>query len=110
VRNCIRSEAKNVDECIDELDVERKHAVIQLRQLTRQIFPEFREFMKYGVHTYENDGKVFAFASKKHYVSIYVNNIALPRKYKEKLGNAKLGTNYIRYYRCLKSNLRLSNK
>jgi len=53
--------------------------------------------MKYGMPTSEMNSKIFAFSSQKHYVSIYVNNIDLIRKYKDKLGNAKLGKNSIRY-------------
>jgi uncharacterized protein YdhG (YjbR/CyaY superfamily) len=68
-----------------------------MRELTKQTLPKFQESMRFGMPTYDGDGKVFAFASQKNYISVYVNDQDVVLKHKKELGKVNLGKNCIRY-------------
>jgi uncharacterized protein YdhG (YjbR/CyaY superfamily) len=93
----VRSTARTVEEYITELEDDRKSAIIKLREITRKIVPDFKESMRLGMPTYDGNGRVFAFASQKNYISVYVNNENIVKKHKAELGRASYGKNCIRY-------------
>ena len=93
----VRSEAKTVNEYIDELEGERKTVILHLRDIAKEVMSTFKESMDFGMPTYKNGDKVFAYASQKNYISIYVNNSEVTKKYRNGLGKANFGKNCIRY-------------
>lgn len=93
----VKSKAKTVDEYVAELADERKSAIIRLREITRKTLPSFKESMRFGMPTYDGNGQVFAFASQKNYVSVYVNNEKVVMNHKRDLGKASFGKNCIRF-------------
>lgn len=93
----VRSTARTVEDYIAELEDERKSAIIKLREITQKIVPNFKESMRLGMPTYDEDGKVFAFASQKYYINVYVNSENVIQKHKAELGRASYGKNCIRY-------------
>lgn len=93
----MRSEAKTVDEYIDELQGERKEIIIWLREVLNTAVPGLHESMEYGMPTYNKGEKYFAFASQVQYASLYVSDLDLLRSYKNKLGKVSLGRSCIRF-------------
>ncbi|MBN2518444.1 MAG: DUF1801 domain-containing protein [Candidatus Altiarchaeota archaeon] len=95
----MRPDANTVDVYIENLAGERRSAISRLGGLRKGLMPGFKESVEYGMPTYTKSGEVFAFASQKDYVSLYVNNRGLIEKHKNKLGRAGFGKNCIRYRR-----------
>ncbi len=93
----VSSNAKTVDEYIDTLKGERKEAIQKLRELFIKTFSEAEESMQYKMPTYRLGVKVFAFASQKHYISLYIYPQDLIKKYKQALGNVHFGKHSIRF-------------
>lgn len=96
----MKSKASTVDEYIAELEGERKQAISRLREIIKNTIPTFRESMKYGIPTYETNNGIFAFASQKQYISIYMHNLHRDRiigKYKKELGKFQRGKECLRY-------------
>jgi uncharacterized protein YdhG (YjbR/CyaY superfamily) len=93
----MRSDAKTVDEYIDELEGERKEIIIWLRKLLNNEVPGLRESMEYGMPTYKKGEKFFAFASQVQHVSLYISDTSLLERYGEKLGKVSLGKSCLRF-------------
>jgi uncharacterized protein YdhG (YjbR/CyaY superfamily) len=93
----VTSKAETVENYLAELTDERKSAIVKLREITKKSLPDFKESMRFGMPTYDGNGQVFAFASQKNYVSVYVNNEKIVQTHKQKLGKASYGKNCIRY-------------
>jgi uncharacterized protein YdhG (YjbR/CyaY superfamily) len=69
----MQSEAKTVDEYLEEVPAERKEALTRLRDLCRATLAGFEEGMAYGMPSYSRDGVVeLGFASQKNYISLYI--------------------------------------
>ena len=95
----MKSNAKTVDEYIDDLDGERKEAIRKLREIIRGVFPDSAELMKYKMPTYKFQDKIYAFASQKHYISLYIYDTDLLIRYKDQLKNADICKHCIRFKR-----------
>ena len=93
----MRSDAATVDEYIDELEGERKEAVKRLRQVLIENVPDLEESMDYGMPTYRRGDELYAFASQKQYVSLYVPDTYVMRAYADELGRVDLGKNCVRF-------------
>ena len=61
-----------VDAYLEALPAERRQALETIRTLMREAAPDARETMHYGMPTYDLAGMLFAFASQKRYMSLYV--------------------------------------
>ena len=69
----MQSTAATVTVYLDEAPVERRSALIQLRELCRTILVDFEESMNYGMPAYVRNGEVeVGFASQKHFIALYI--------------------------------------
>ena len=50
----MKSDAKNVDECIRSLEGGRKEAIVRFRELINKVIFHAKESMKYKMPTYQN--------------------------------------------------------
>lgn len=75
------SNATTVDEYLSELDDERRGALTFLRDLIRDVAPDANELMKYGHPHWELDGSLFAIASQKHHLALYVAEKGVMREF-----------------------------
>lgn len=91
------SRAKTVTAYIEELPSDRASAIRKLRTLIRKAAPEAEESMKYGLPTYEFAGPLFALASQKQYLALYVAEIDLVASYERRLGKTDVGKSCIRF-------------
>ncbi len=81
------------------LSEERRAALETLRGLVRVLAPEAIESMRYRMPTYDYRGELLcAFASQKHYLSLYLDT-DLVEKHRSELAGLNVGKSCIRFKR-----------
>ena len=86
-----------VDEYLDGLADERKHAVATLRSLILETVPQAEEGFQYKMPTYNAAGDFLAaVASQKHYISLYMNT-ELVAAHRDELSHLNCGKSCIRF-------------
>jgi uncharacterized protein YdhG (YjbR/CyaY superfamily) len=96
----MQSEAKSVDEYLEEVPAERKAELTRLRDLCRSALKGFDETMDYGGPAYKRNGVVeVGFASQKHFIGLYILKQEVLDAYKEQLNGKgiSIGKGVIRY-------------
>jgi uncharacterized protein YdhG (YjbR/CyaY superfamily) len=96
----MQSTAKNVTDYLDEVPVERKAALTQLRDLCRTLLKDFEESMKYGGPCYSRNGEVeVGFASQKNFIGLYILRTDVMEAHRDLLQvkGVSLGKGCIRY-------------
>ena len=88
----------SVEEYLARLDSNRRHILESLRKLVRRAAPQASETLRYGMPTYELNGHVAAFASQKHYVSLYLDT-ELVAEHQSDFGHLNCGKSCIRFNR-----------
>lgn len=83
-----------IDEYINVIPLERKEIVVRLISIVKEYFPQIKGNMEYKMPSFS---PVCAIASQKNYVSFYVHQYDLINKYREELGNLKVGKSCIRF-------------
>lgn len=68
----MKSEATTVDQYIAEAPEERREDLQRIREMIRDAAPNADECMRYGHPHWDLDGSLFALASQKHHLSLYV--------------------------------------
>jgi len=88
---------EEVERYLEKLDPQRRSALAQVRSLILETVPEAVETMKYRMPTYNyREAVLCAFASQKHYMSLYVE----PRNldpHRTQLQELDLGKSCIRF-------------
>jgi uncharacterized protein YdhG (YjbR/CyaY superfamily) len=92
------SKTEAVDAYLDVQNPERQAALQAVRELIFEAVPEIRETMRYRMPTYELDEVVVAFASQKHYMSLYLDT-ELVEKYGGELAGLDCGKSCVRFKR-----------
>jgi uncharacterized protein YdhG (YjbR/CyaY superfamily) len=86
-----------VDEYMEKLAPERRAALVEVRSLILEAVPDAVESMKYRMPTYEYEGGgLCAFASQKHYMSLYMDT-ELVEKHRQELAGLDIGKSCIRF-------------
>ena len=88
---------KKVEAYLGGLPPERREALEKLREVVRAAAPEASETMRYNMPTYELGGEVVcAFASQKHYMSLYMDT-EIVAQHKGELEHLNVGKSCIRF-------------
>ena len=98
----MQSQARDVTTYLEEVPVERKAALVQLRRQCLTALKGFEESMRYGGPCYSRNGVVeVGFASQKHFIGLYILRTDVMKKYKDllKIKGVSLGKGCIRYSR-----------
>jgi len=98
----MQSEAKSVNDYLEQVPAERKEALTRLRDLCRAALTGFEEGMEYGGPSYSRNGVVeVGFASQKHFIGLYILKQEVLEAYKEQLSGkgVSFGKGCIRYSR-----------
>jgi len=95
----VKSSAKTVAAYLQELPDDRREAVARLRDWIKEAAPDAEESMKHGMPYYELNGPLFAVASQKHHISLYVTETDLVAEFKPRLGRVNLGKSCVRFRR-----------
>jgi uncharacterized protein YdhG (YjbR/CyaY superfamily) len=86
-----------VDAYLEELEPDRRAALTELRSLVLETVPGAVEGMKYRMPTYEYEGGVLcAFASQKHYMSLYLAP-EIVEKHRAELSGLDVGKSCVRF-------------
>jgi uncharacterized protein YdhG (YjbR/CyaY superfamily) len=95
----MQSEAKTVDEYLNEVPEDRKEALVTLRKLCVEILQGYEESMVYHMPSYKKEGGevAVAFASQKNYISLYILKEDVMNQHREALVGLNLGKGCIRY-------------
>jgi uncharacterized protein YdhG (YjbR/CyaY superfamily) len=88
---------EEVDQYLEKLDPQRRAALSQVRSLILETVPDAVETMKYRMPTYGyGEAILCAFASQKHYMSLYLETRIMDR-HREELQDLDLGKSCIRF-------------
>ncbi|MBM3301879.1 MAG: DUF1801 domain-containing protein, partial [Deltaproteobacteria bacterium] len=68
----MKSEADRVDEYISKAPGARRCTLRKLRETIKEMLPIAEEYMDHGMPAYRLGENVVAFASQKHYISVYL--------------------------------------
>ena len=96
------SKAATITEYLEELPVDRRAALSELRALIRRVAPNTVEAMKYGLPSF---GELCAMASQKNYMALYVCESDIVKAHFERLGKVSCGKGCIRFKRLADLNL-----
>jgi uncharacterized protein YdhG (YjbR/CyaY superfamily) len=99
----MQSKAATISEYLEELPLERRSALKELRALIRRVSPESAEAMQYGLPAF---GDLCAFASQKNYMALYVCESDIVKAHLEQLGKVSCGKGCIRFKRLTDLNLK----
>ena len=97
----MQSDAKTVDDYLEEVPEERKDVLSELRRLCLNIFVDYEETMEYGMPGYKKKGSEIevAFASQKNYISLYVLKEDVFNEFREDFAGLSLGKGCVRFKR-----------
>jgi uncharacterized protein YdhG (YjbR/CyaY superfamily) len=96
----MQSHAKDVTTYVREAPEARRACLERLRSLCLETLAGYDEVMEYGMPAYTKDGKVeVAFASQKHYLSLYILKPDVVRANAELLRGLNVGKGCIRFSR-----------
>jgi uncharacterized protein YdhG (YjbR/CyaY superfamily) len=88
----------NVSAYIAESPLAHRPALKQLRSLCRETLAGYREEIDYGMPVYKRDGVMeVAFASQKHYISLYILKKPVLDEHRAALKNCSIGKGCIRF-------------
>lgn len=90
----MKYDASTIEEYTNAIPLDRKEIVVKLITIFHEYFPEIEGNMEYNMPSFN---PVCAIASQKHYVSLYIHRIDLVEKYRNELGNLKVGKSCIRF-------------
>ncbi|MBS1517631.1 MAG: DUF1801 domain-containing protein [Bacteroidetes bacterium] len=91
------TKADTVTEFLQKIDPDRKKELTKLRKIIKKTIPQVKETMKYGMPTYEYNGKVIlAFNSQKNYMAFYADTKSVAKN-KDLLKGLNCGKGCIRF-------------
>jgi len=93
----MKSQAKTVAAYLDALPDDRRTASKTLRALIKKTVPQASEGMKYGMPTYTQDEVLYAFASQKNYMALYICAGNVVNAHRKELGKLSCGEACIRF-------------
>jgi len=93
---------REVENYISKVDPAKKHIFDKLRNIILNV-PGLTEGTKYGMLHYTTmNNWAISLADQKHYVSLYVHNIKIVKKYKNELEDLNIGKSCIRFSKSKK--------
>jgi uncharacterized protein YdhG (YjbR/CyaY superfamily) len=94
----MQSAAKTVPAYLKQLPADRRQALSILRKMIKQVAPDAKESMQYGMPMYVIvDCPLFSLASQKHHLALYVCGWNAMNKYRNKLGKTNCGKGCVRF-------------
>ena len=91
-------EAHDLSSYIAAIPAERVGAIKKLIDLVKKTAPTVGETFQHGMPYYPLDGEpLFAIASQKHFMAIYITEHDLVTRYRDLLGKVNLGKSCIRF-------------
>jgi uncharacterized protein YdhG (YjbR/CyaY superfamily) len=102
----MKYEVSSVDAYIDAIPDDRTEAIVTLIGLIHNAAPKVEESLIYKMPTYTMHGELlFAVASQKNYMSLYVMDAKLINEYLPQIGKVNVGKCCIRFKKLEHLNL-----
>jgi len=98
----MQSKATTISEYMEELPLDRRAALSELRALIHRVAPKTVETMQYGLPAF---GDLCALASQKNYMALYVCEGDIVKAHLAQLGKVSCGKGFIRFKRLTDLNL-----
>ena len=96
----MRSDAADVDAYLVAVPSDRRSVLEAIRAACGDLLVGFEESMRYGMPAYLRDGTgEIAWASQKHYISLYVTRTDVLAAHRDQLAGLSVGKGCIRYRR-----------
>lgn len=94
----MQSSARSVAAYLRELPADRRSALATLRRLIKETAPGAKESMQAGMPTYAvGNCPLFAIASQKHHMALYVCAWKSMNKHRRRFGEANCGKGCVRF-------------
>jgi uncharacterized protein YdhG (YjbR/CyaY superfamily) len=94
----MQSKAATIREYLSGLSTRERPVIETLDKLVRSTLPTAAGSMKYGMPTYELQGRMIAFNAQKHYFSFYADP-EIVKRHRAELGAVDIGKSCIRFRR-----------
>jgi uncharacterized protein YdhG (YjbR/CyaY superfamily) len=94
----MQSKAATIREYLSGLSSRERPVFETLDQLVRSALPKAAGSMKYGMPTYEFQGRMIAFNAQKNYFSFYADP-EIVKRHRAELGDLEIGKSCIRFRR-----------
>lgn len=95
----------NIQEYLDAIPTERKEPLLTIMSMIKKVAPKVTEEYSHNMPFYTLNGPLFALASQKHYMALYVTEADLVEKYKPNLGKTNTSKSCIRFKKLENLNL-----
>ena len=89
--------ANSITAYLNAIPKERKTQLQKIRTLLKKFAPKAREEYNYGMLFYPLNGALFALASQKHYMALYITYHDLVEQYKPQMNKASFEKSCIRF-------------
>jgi uncharacterized protein YdhG (YjbR/CyaY superfamily) len=93
----MKSQATSVPDYLAELPDDRRAALTKLRSVLRKAAPDAKEAIAHGMPSYELDGMLYAMASQKNHMALYVCEPEIVDAHRDALGKLNCGKGCIRF-------------
>lgn len=102
----MKYDANSIPEYLSVIPPERKPQLETIIQLIKEVAPAVDEVFEYCMPFYPLKGKpLFAVASQKHFMALYITEHDLVAQHKDDLGKISLGKSCLRFTKIEKLNL-----
>lgn len=82
---------------LEAMPASRRLQLQKLRMILKKVAPKAKEEFSYGMLYYPFKGPLFALASQKNFMALYITYHDLVTHYKSQLGKASFGKSCIRF-------------
>lgn len=93
----MKYDVDNIPDYLGAIPEERKQPLQTIIALIKKSAPKIEEAFDHGMPFYNYKGYLFAVASQKHFMALYVSDHEIVAKYKSELGKVSLGKSCIRF-------------
>lgn len=94
----MKYEVNTVQEYLEAIPTDRKPVLVKLIEMITEIAPDTSEAFQHNLPFYNLDNKpLFALASQKHFMALYVTETDIVAELKDQLGKVSLGKSCIRF-------------
>ncbi len=93
----MKSTATTVAEYLAELPADRQAALKKVRSVIQKTVPGAKESMQHGMAAYDLNGMLFALASQKNHMALYVCEAEVVEAHRSALGKLNSGKGCIRF-------------
>ncbi|TGK02712.1 DUF1801 domain-containing protein [Leptospira langatensis] len=85
----------DVENYINQAPISRRENIRGLVESLKDEFPDLREGLKYGMPTFERNGRWIAFSNHRNHLSVYFCEESFVRAFRSKFPEAETGKNCI---------------